>query len=65
MLFNDEDSFAINAFSFDWVYNIYVFPPNPLIPKALIKTLRDNVEFCLFITPAWPSLTMVPMLKSV
>ena len=62
-LFNDSQAFIIDAFSFTWPSNVYIFPPIPLIPKALMKALRDDVEFCLFITPAWTSLSMIPLLK--
>ena len=62
-LFNDPLAFQIDAFSFRWPSNIYVFPPIPLIAKALLKVFRDEVEFCLFITPAWNALPMIPLLE--
>lgn len=62
-LFDDANAFQIDAFSFDWPSNIYVFPPTPLISKALLKIFRDNVDSCLFITPAWNTLPMIPLLK--
>ena len=62
-IFPDDEAFAINAFSFTWTDNSYIFPPIPLIPKALMKVFRDNVDFCLFITPAWHSLSVIPLLK--
>ena len=62
-LFSDPEASFINAFSFNWPNCIYVFPPFPLIPKALMKIFRDNVECCVFITPAWHSLSVIPLLK--
>ena len=62
-LFNDSESLCIDAFSLIWPSNIYVFPPIPLISKALLKIQRDEVEFCIFITPAWHHLPILPLLK--
>ena len=64
-LFNDFNAIHIDAFSFIWPSNIYVFPPIPLISKALSKIHRDDVEFCIFITPAWHSLPVLPLLKKL
>ena len=64
-LFNDSEAMHIDAFSMSWPSNIYVFPPIPLMHKSLSKVLRDNVEFCLFITPAWSSMSVLPILKKV
>ena len=62
-ILEDPNCFRIDAFSFLWPNNVYIFPPIPLIPKALLKAFRDNVDQCLFITPAWHSLSMVPLLS--
>ena len=61
-IFDDPHCFHIDAFSFIWPNNVYIFPPLPLIPKALLKVFRDDVDQCLFITPAWHTLTMIPLL---
>ena len=61
-LFDDPLASNIDAFSFSWPSFIYVFPPIPLIDKALLKTYRDNVDYCLFITPAWNTLPVIPLL---
>ena len=61
-LFTDPNCFKTDAFSFTWPSNIYIFPPLPLISRALMKTFRDEVEFCLFITPAWHTLPIIPIL---
>ena len=62
-MFDDPDCLHIDAFSFNWPSNVYIFPPIPLIAKALLKALLDKVDSCLFITPAWSSLSVVPILS--
>ena len=49
---------------FKWPSNIYAFPPIPLISKALLKVFRDNVDLCLFLTPAWNTLPMITLLEN-
>lgn len=61
-IFDDPNCFRIDAFSFIWPSNVYLFPPIPLIPKSLLKAFRDDVYQCLIITPAWHSLSMIPLL---
>ena len=62
-LFPDPMAIKTDAFSFKWECNLYCFPPIPLISKALQKIFRDNVSYCLFITPAWNTLNVIPILK--
>ena len=62
-LFEDPKASNIDAFSFAWPSNVYVFPPIPLIHRVMSKLIRDEVNFCLFITPAWNSLSVLPILK--
>ena len=62
-IFHDETSLFFDAFSRSWCSNIYIFPPLPMIGKALMKVFRDQIEFCLFITPAWISLSFIPLIK--
>ena len=61
-MFSDHECFKIDAFSFTWPSNIYLFPPIPLIPKCMVKILRDNVDKCLLITPSWKSLSVLPLI---
>ena len=62
-LFDDPCAFKIDAFSFTWLDNVYCFPPIPLISKALLKVFRDDVESCFFVTPAWNTLPLIPLLE--
>lgn len=62
--FKDDSSFLVNAFSFSWPNNVYLFPPITLISKCIKKILHDKVENALFITPAWPGLISLPSLMS-
>ena len=64
-LFNDPQAIHLDAFSIFWPSNIYIFPPIPLMHKSLSKVIRDNVKFCLFITPAWSSMSILPILKNM
>ena len=52
---NDPYSSLVNAFSFKWIENIYIFPPIPLIEKILNKFNNDKVLNGLIICPYWPS----------
>ena len=61
-ILHDNEVVAGNAFSFKWPSNIYCFPPIPVINKCFSKFLRDNVQSCLMITPAWHNLPIIPML---
>ena len=61
-MFADQSCLHIDAFSFIWPSFVYIFPPIPLISRALLKVFRDNVDYCLFITPAWHSLPVIPIL---
>ena len=51
---NDPYSSLVNAFSFKWVGNVYLFPPIPLIDRALNKFENDKVINGLIICPYWP-----------
>ena len=52
---SDPFSSQVNAFSSLWVEGAYIFPPLPLIDKALAKFRGDGVRHGLFITPFWSS----------
>ena len=52
---NDPHSSLVNAFSFKWIKNVYLFPPLPLIDRVLDKFNTDNVINGLIICPYWPS----------
>ena len=60
-----EDNLAtfINAFSCEWKNGSYLFPPIPMIPKVVSKILRDNIEFCVLITPAWDGMPVLPLIE--
>mgnify|MGYP000595591050 CR=1 FL=1 len=47
----------INAFSFNWKENVYLFPPIHLIEKTVRKFLDDKVLYGFIITPAWSGLS--------
>ena len=64
-LFNDPSASFIDAFSFCWPSNIYIFPPIPMIHKTVSKIHRDEVESCILITPAWHCLSILPILKNL
>ena len=59
-LAQDDLAWKIDAFSFVWPSNIYLFPPIPLISRCLHKFLLDKVDFGVLITPDWPSIPMLP-----
>ena len=62
-IFEDSEAFHINAFSFSWPSEVYLFPPIPLIPKTILKFLRDNVDLGLLVTPAWHTLSVLPLIE--
>ena len=62
-ILDDPDATHLNAFSFTWSSGIYLFPPIPLIPKTIQKFLQDEVGLGILITPAWHSLTVLPLIE--
>ena len=52
---SDPLSSMVNAFSFKWLENVYLFPPLPLINKVICKFISDSVTKGLIISPYWPS----------
>ena len=52
---SDPLSSLVDAFSFKWGDNIYLFPPLPLLSKVFDKFIADNVIHGLIICPYWPS----------
>ena len=61
-IYHDKEAVAEDSFSFCWPSNIYCFPPIPLLNKCVSKALRDNVQSCLLISPAWHNLPVIPIL---
>ena len=61
-LVSDPGAVNRDAFSFTWPNYVYCFPPIPLIFKAVKKFFSDEVELGIFVTPAWPFLSCIPML---
>ena len=59
---NDPYSSLVNAFSFKWLKNLYLFPPIPLIDRVLDKFTQDNVTNGLLICPYWPTKPWFPRL---
>lgn len=64
-LLSDPHASAIDAFSFHWSENLYLFPPIPLIPRVVQKIKTDHCDNILLITPAWPGLISVPTILSL
>ena len=58
----DPYAVKINAFSFTWTENSYLFPPIYLIDKCISKLISDNVDKALIITPAWQGLNSMPLI---
>ena len=61
----DPYSSLVNAFSFKWLENVYLFPPIPLIDRVLDKFVNDNVKNGLLICPYWPSKPWFPHLLNL
>ena len=58
----DNLAYKINAFSFKWDSNLYIFPPIKLLPKVLKKFRADSVDDSIIVTPAWGSLSVLPLI---
>ena len=58
----DPLSSGVDAFSYSWPDNVYLFPPLPLIDKTLSKFISDSVRSGLMITPFWSSRPWFPVL---
>lgn len=61
----DPFAWKVNAFSFNWPNEIYLFPPINLISKSVQKFIDDEVEMGILITPDWPSLTVLPKILTL
>lgn len=59
----DPYSSGINAFNQSWPRSCYLFPPITLIGKALQKFIEEQVEEGLLITPDWPGLPELPLIR--
>lgn len=64
-LYADQSASHINAFSFSWPDNIYLFPPINLVSKVVNKIIADEVNLALLITPAWASVISLPIIMSM
>ena len=51
----DPDAAFIDAFSFVWPNNVYIFPPIVLLDRVLNKFITDNCQFGLLIAPYRPT----------
>ena len=58
----DPLAWETDAFSFRWPEFLYIFPPINLIHKILEKFKSDNVQHGLLLTPAWQSLSCLPVI---
>ena len=58
----DPDAESIDAFSFPWSGNIYLFPPIVLLNRVINKFISDNCQFGLLIAPSHSS---SPLLSSI
>ena len=54
----------VDAFIIQWQDGCYLFPPLPVINKAVNKFISDNVNYGVLITPFWPSAVWFPTLLS-
>ena len=63
--FYDPFSKTINAFSFKWPHNVYIFPPINLVSRVVEKFINDQVEDSLLITPAWSGLISLPSIMKI
>ena len=62
---HDPDSWAVNAFTFDWgSMKFYAFPPFSCVNKMLNKIVTDKAEG-IVIVPNWPSQCWYSMLKII
>ena len=62
---NDPNAIRVDAFSFVWISNLYMFPPLPLLSKVIQKIRNDQAENIILITPAWPGLVSLPIILSL
>ena len=53
--FPDPNAELIDAFSFHWTGNLYLFPPVVLLNRVINKFISDNCQFGLLIAPYHPS----------
>ena len=60
--YRDPFSSGVNAFSFRWIDNVYLFPPIPLIHRVISKFLLDHTGHGVLICPYWPSQSWFPSL---
>ena len=61
----DPSASFIDAFSFAWGKDLYMFPPLPLIARVVQKIQSDEATNVLLITPAWPALVSLPVILSL
>ena len=52
------------AFSAVWATGLYIFPPIPLLARVVCKLQRNKSGPFLVITPAWDSLSVLPIIES-
>lgn len=60
--FHDPYASKVDAFSFQWVDHLYIFPPISLLPRVVTKFLEDSALDSCLVTPAWPGLSVFPIL---
>ena len=58
----DPFSSGVDAFTFEWTDNVYLFPPVPIIDRVISKFFSDNTGHGLLICPFWPSQPWFPSL---
>ena len=61
----DPLSSLVNAFSCRWIDGCYLFPPLPLINKAISKFISDDIKCGVLITPFWTSASWFSVLLSL
>jgi hypothetical protein len=61
----DPAAKARDAFSQEWPERVYLFPPVPMILKALNRLQLFPGTHAIFIAPRWPSAVWFPLLTSL
>ena len=51
----DPSAERVDAFSFTWSGNLYIFPPIIILHKVIKKFVQDDCQFGLLIAPFFPS----------
>ena len=64
-LVSDSKASKIDAFSFSWRADLYIFPPLPLLSRFAQKIKFDESEAIILATSAWPGLVSLLIILSL